>query len=1136
MEPRLGAILFVVIFAVVVDIIQGRLFNLQREEANDGITVIDRRRGGQGRAKRSLELPPWTKIEVGNKVDLDLGEFVLANDSNNIAFVFWKQHKTDMIFILTCNSARTTSIGRLKNKGCESYSNFYMSPNLGEHFVRQDKVGDFVGYWLHSIYLSASNSKHVIATDYQNKTIFLSLDEAKTFERIKVNFAPTFIEFHPTVDKLVAAFDFDAQTLWWSEDYGKTWNQASDKVKKYFWQNDKLAMDAYGFYFERIDTENGRRVNGGFESSLIHFPLPSKTRGARLMFRKATGLVQNSIYVGDEFVLMQKAVDQQLYVVRPKSERHEEQVTYHYKNSKNHVHHGVISTENNEILLSVFHPDSTVTVYLSDTTGRKMYFVTENVIGGMLRNKTMLPKVDFYRVKGFTGTFIVNKKDNGTLISYDKGVTWEYLQHNSNDIKGNDLDAACKNNGNTKCVLNLYLSVEQLYSSYTSPLLSKESAPGIIIAQGRVGGLKNTGIDIMNSDHYVWISSNGGRYWTQTLDSSHGYAILNHGNLIAATPLQFTVKQDIKFTTDHGKTWLDFGKTHRYGRIAAIITDSTAKTLAINVFGFLHQQPKGSDVADDQWVVWKFNFTRVFSRVCKPDDYYRYVHTKEPSCPTGEKVSFLRPNLNQVLCYSPNSHDNGLKREPCACTKHDFTCEDTYVYITNKGDTSYSCKPVNDHLTHHYCNQNGLYYKTKGYRKLQGNKCKGGMESQLTGTYEKCDAKSPIVRIEASRTTADLNELVTFEIAYSIRTSATTYTWNFDDGTVLTGNFESMKKIGHAFTKMGQFNVGLLAKNEFTTYKAAYVVVVMDKTYHNSFITYHTPIVAGVENTFELKRLDKQGEPQSDLPSHDISIKFLWSFKGIYDGDTKSHQVKYTFDEPGVYQVECQIISPMMNIQTVIRTVRVYKAAYAIDVSFTPYLSTLNTGTATWANDFLHKLKSFIALRYDIDDADARVITEIRGSAPFVARVIICDVKPFKGIPYKSAESFGKIIQDDIVNKRPLLIGFQHADIHAVLAEQIGYIHPVAKDTNKPMNQTGNQAQPKIWIYVVVMVIIIVFLASLVIYIRSRRNKNGGFGSFCRGVFVRKDKDDVMQKKLVFHADEDCVGLEGPDLPQYVSD
>ena len=113
---------------------------------------------------------------------------------------------------------------------------------------------------------------------------------------------------------------------------------------------------------------------------------------------------------------------------------------------------------------------------------------------------------------------------------------------------------------------------------------------------------------------------------------------------------------------------------------------------------------------------------------------------------------------------------------------------------------------------------------------------------------------------------------------------------------------------------------------------------------------------------------------------------------------------------------------------------------------------------------------------------------------------------------------------------------FQHADIHAVLAEQIGYIHPVAKDTNKPMNQTGNQAQPKIWIYVVVMVIIIVFLASLVIYIRSRRNKNGGFGSFCRGVFVRKDKDDVMQKKLVFHADEDCVGLEGPDLPQYVSD
>lgn len=334
---------------------------------------------------------------------------------------------------------------------------------------------------------------------------------------------------------------------------------------------------------------------------------------------------------------------------------------------------------------------------------------------------------------------------------------------------------------------------------------------------------------------------------------------------------------------------------------------------------------------------------------------------------------------------------------------------------------------------------------------------------------------------------------------------------------------------------MGQFNVGLLAKNEFSTYRTEYVVVVMDKTYHNSFITYHTPIVAGIENTFELKRLDKEGEPQSDLPPHHISIKFMWSFKGIYGGDTKSHQVKHTFDKPGTYQVECQIISPMINIQTVIRTVRVYKAAYAVDVFFSPYLSNLNTGTATWANDFLHKLKSFIALRYDIDDADARVITEIRGSKPFVARVIICDVTSFNGILYKSAESFGKDIVDDIVKKKPLLIGFQHADIHAIRAEVIGFTHPVAKD-NKPMNQTGNQAQPKIWIYVVVMVIILVLLASLVIYIRLRRNKNGSLGNLWRGVFIRKDKNDVMQKKLVFHADEDCVGLEGPDLPQYVSD
>ena len=1115
---------------------QGRLYPLQEEQQiDDGVTVIDRRRSAHAprdRTKRDVNLP-WTKMKTTSKVELDLGEFILQNDSNDIAFVYWKQHTTDMIFILTCSAARTTSFGRLKNKGCENYGNLYISDNLGEHFKRQDKESLFVNYWIHSIYLSVLDPKYVIAADYHNKTIFITRDEAVSFKRVKLEFAPTFIELHPTVKNLLAAFDITTQSLWWSEDYGQTWRIVSRNVKKYFWQNDKLASDAKGFYFERIDVLL-QRVDGEFESTLVHFPLPTGDNKVASESTIERGLVQDSVHLGDEFVLMQKVSDRQIYVIRPKYEQHPVEVIYRFKNSKYHVHHGVISTENNEILLSVFHPDTTVTVYLSDPTGRNMYFVTDDVIGGMLLNKTALPKVDFYRVKGLTTTYIINKKDNGTLISFDKGVFWQHLNFHRYDKQDNALENECKASGNSKCILNLYISVEQVYSTYTSAMLSKESAPGVIIAQGQVGGPKESDMNMMNTDHYVFISSDGGRLWKQTLGSSHGYAILNHGNVIAATPLQFTVKQEIKFSTDYGQTWLRFTGTHRYSRIAAVVTDSTAKTLVINVFGFLHEQPLGSDVGNDQWVIWKFNFSRVFDRVCCEKDYYRYQAA--PLCTGGETVSFLRANLKAVTCYSPPDHDIKLERKSCPCTKRDLMCEDTYIIVPLDGDT-YTCKAVYEHLEHHYCNQNGYYYKSNGYRKIQGNKCTKGVASQLLGTYKKCIVVRPVVQIQASRTTAGLNKLIEFKIAHSVSTFDTKFTWYFGDGTKLTGNFEAMREVTHAYPKMGHYLVQLIAQNSKASYNDSYSVVVLDKTYHNSFIMFHSPIVAGQENTFELKRLDKNGETKDDLPPHSIDTKFLWSFKGIYGGDTKSHQVKHTFEKPGIFQVECQIISPMINVQTVIRTVHVYKAAYVVDLSFSPYLDRLNTGTATWINDFLYKLKSFIVLRHDIDDVDERVITEIKSPGPpLLARVIVCDVEPIPGEQYKSAESLGKRIESDIVKSKPVLIGFHYADIHVTSAKLIGYIQPVSKDSTKV--KPADHSQSKIWIYVVVMLILLLLVASLVIYLRLRRKKSfgGGCHHFWRGIFVRKDNNDIMEKKLVFHTDEDCVGLEGPDLPQYVSD
>ena len=92
-----------------------------------------------------------------------------------------------------------------------------------------------------------------------------------------------------------------------------------------------------------------------------------------------------------------------------------------------------------------------------------------------------------------------------------------------------------------------------------------------------------------------------------------------------------------------------------------------------------------------------------------------------------------------------------------------------------------------------------------------------------------------------------------------------------------------------------------------------------------------------------------------------------------------------------------------------------------------------------------------------------------------------------------------------------------------IKAESIGFVHTITRDEDDKTSKKSN-----VWIYVVVLLVLFLVAVAVILFIRSRRKGGGCLPLKSR---IRKDKNDIMQKKLVFNMDEDCVGLEGPDLP-----
>ena len=983
-------------------------------------------------SKRGLNLRKATSNETENTLKEPYkSEFIFQNDSNNVAFVYWKHTIDGVIFLLTCEYANVSNYNKLINKGCNSPSNFYKSLDDGKTFDLLNKF--FRDALLHSLYLTPLNRKFKILTDHRNKSIYLTRDNGVSFTHIKTSFAPTFIHFHPTVQNYIAAYDYTSEgrnSVYISTDSGFTWLKVASNVRNYFWSKENFSS-----FF--IEIEDGKQIDKKTQSSGLYMcSVPCKSLSKVI----SEDLVPFSVYVGNNFVLVQVLADREIYVSYDSKKF--EKLAFDKQFTKAHQHHAILNENSDEYLLGIIHPDLTVSLYLSGQTGHKMQFIQSDIVMETGFKEGFVPKIDFLEIGGSFGTFIVNKKNIGTLISYDKGHHWQSIQINSKDC----------DTGN--CEITLYIKVEQPFSEFTAPLISKDSAPGVIIAQGYLG--KTQVNENSFKPHKIFVSFDGGHYWKEHLDSMYGYAILDHGGLIAATPLTYTIDHGLSYTIDYGNTWQEVAITKRYSRIAAIITESSSTSLQLNVFGFLQEQAFLSGKKVNTWVVWQFDFTNLFTGVCKSDDYIPWV-MHDNKCILGRNVTSKRraPHIN---CLNGDTFVNEITITPCECVIDDFKCDSNYFK-----NSSGFCLPYTDKQIFDSSDCEGSYLKTKGYVKRFGNLCEGGIEKKLMPSLEPCPLLPPkVVKITASANPQAVFNSVTFKINQIYGFSNTTYQWNFNDGSEnLVGTFNDMKLVQHVFHSEGSYVVKMTAFNKAGNVTETVTVKIVNEIFLNADIKYIEPALVDRPTEFILLVFDQDGKwNRADVET----ARYIWSFNDKYERGLVP-QNTYNFKTPGTYKVEVQVITPS-RCQTIIKNIPVFLSAASID--FTIEI----TKGQSMDEEFFTKFKEYLIAESGILD-ESRIIFDSEYTLHSNVRVYFCDYRD-NYLPKNRAKNIVEQLHSHVNYFKPIIFdGARIARASFTSNSHVENLRKVNKDS--------------VWIPVAIPIILMVVAVSIVTFLYRKK-------------------------------------------------
>ena len=356
-------------------------------------------------------------------------------------------------------------------------------------------------------------------------------------------------------------------------------------------------------------------------------------------------------------------------------------------------------------------------LFTSNSNGT--YF-TENIEH---TNRNHRGHVDFEKIAGIQGIFLVNKVDNWEAVA-KKGSTKKQVVSEITFDDGRTFESMTADG--KRIHLHSVTELSNVGRVFSSP------APGLVMAVGNRGDyLKDYW-----EDGNLYVSDDAGMTWNKALDGPHKYEFGDQGSILVAvrdSPKEADVGE-INYSLDHGLTWTkeslpDGIKIRPY----ILTTTQESASLKFLLIGMTDKSP--------HWQVISIDFDGLHEAACKDSDMEewsaRVDKDGKPTCLMGHTQSFPR-RKKKSECFLKQEFKHAVaKTEDCECTDKDYECDFNFEREDGKCVANGPVIPPDGVCRD--AKPDDTFKGTSGYRKIPGNTCKPTKE--MDEKYKDVDRK-----------------------------------------------------------------------------------------------------------------------------------------------------------------------------------------------------------------------------------------------------------------------------------------------------------------------------------------------------------------------------------------------------------
>ncbi|XP_048104453.1 VPS10 domain-containing receptor SorCS3 isoform X1 [Alosa alosa] len=907
--------------------------------------------------KRRSE-PRWNRDEAkvtNTKQDepkLTSSTFALTGDSaHNHAVVYWSGQNSSVILILT----------KLYDfhLGSVTESTLWRSTDYGTTYEKlNDKVG--VKTVLSYLYVCPTNKRKImVLTDPEfESSVLISSDEGASYQKYRLSFYVLSLLFHPAQEDWALAYSHE-QKLYSSVDFGRKWQLVHEAVtpNRFYWSVIGLDRETDLVHLE-ANTPDGR-------AQYVTCRAQSCSETNR-NYPFAGYIDTNSLVVQDDYMFIQvTSAGRAWYYVSYQREAFMRIKLPKYSLPKD-MH--IISTDEGQVFAAVqeWNQNDTYNIYISDPTGILFTLALENVKASRgLGGNSM---IDLYEVAGIKGMLIANRKLENqvkTYITYNKGRDWRLLQAPTSDIEGNDIH----------CVLpfcSLHLQLQMSENPYLSgSIISKNSAPGVIVATGNIGS------ELSYNNVGMFISSDAGNSWRQIFEEEHNVWFLDKGGALLAVKQPTVPTRHLWVSFDEGRQW----DRHSFSMVPlfvdGVLVESGMDSQIMTFFGhFSHRS---------EWQLIKIDYKSLFSRRCTEGDFQTWhLHNQGEPCVMGQKQIYMKRRPGNH-CMLGRDYARVLSAEPCICRAHDFECDYGYE---RRGDGN--CSPsfwYNPATVSRSCSHGQNYLNSTGYRKVAANNCTRGVKEMYTARRQQCPNRPPrglqLSTGEEEKLTAPLASNVTFLVQLEEGDSMRTHIQlDFGDGTAVSYSNLTWAEEGikHMYRSAGIFRVTALAENEMGADSTSLYLHVTCAVEHVQLLA---PFV--VIRNKEVNLTAVVGPSQSRTLTY-----FWWLGNSSEPIVTLDGSISHTFTSEGMHTVTVQVSSANSILQDT-KTIAVQEFFKSLLLSFSPNLDEVNPDIPEWRQDVGRVIKK--ALLQIADVPEKQLLVAVFPGIPTAAELFLLPSK-----------------------------------------------------------------------------------------------------------------------------------------------